>query len=156
MSSLPPQCNLSPVPLLTLWFNLLHVYFHSNFTAFNLSGAAVSPASAAFPLILFIPQSLIAQHLLAADIVREPGCVLFLRKVLIFLLFSSKQDNGGRIWCATNEEWLFYTSASPRICLGEYHGIEPWRKEGSRRAGCFSRMTYSDLKNGPPAGGLHG
>lgn len=94
MSSLPPQCNLSPVPLLTLWFNLLHVYFHSSFTALNLSGAAVSPASAAFPLILFIPQSLIAQHLLAADIVREPGCVWFLRKVLIFLLFSSKQDNG--------------------------------------------------------------
>lgn len=51
------------------------------------------------------------------------------------------------------------------ICLKEFHGIKPWSKETSKRAGWYSRITSSKLKRVPShwagsqvkiPGGLHG
>ncbi|GAB0184947.1 highly reducing polyketide synthase PKS6 [Grus japonensis] len=57
------------------------------------------------------------------------------------------------------------TLPSSGICLVEYHGTKPWREEGPKKAGYYSRITSSKLRSnasqqsgsqGKPPRGLHG
>lgn len=71
---------------------LLSVSFYCS----DVSSGAVSPASAAFAPIILVPWSLTAQHLLAANILREPGGVWLLRQALVSQWYSSPKDNGAQ------------------------------------------------------------
>ncbi|GAB0179267.1 hypothetical protein GRJ2_000392000 [Grus japonensis] len=79
--------------------------------------------------------------------------------------FKILRQRGGRT--ASSLPWTSgeQSLASSGICLVEYHGTKPWREEGPKKAGWYSRIISSKLRSdasqqrGSQAkmrGGLHG